>query len=790
MARFSEEDKQARPECQECPRFRGAFVPPEIRPGAGLMVVGEAPGEVEATERGPFKGPSGKVLNGLLTRAGSDRDFVSVGNSVACYLPGNPTPEPGEVRRCAGVLESTIAECRPRVLLAVGQIATARLVGERSISQWRGSLFEGREKRVVVGEEEVDGEEVYKSGAKKGQKKKVKREVVVEQAQDGREVVVALHPAALLRSGFELYPLALADFKRAVARANDKPLIEVGGQIETNAGALAFAGVLENAGDVVLDVETEGKYGKLELVGIAANKDYGVSGKPTEGVMNVVRNWMAVGRHVLTGHNLGYDLRVLRANGIDFGGRLFDTMHGAHFERPDLPKALDDVASRLPGFKYYNWKEAWRTGRQCDPGVYNALDCCWTAAIRDQLHQRLHLSGRLGHFENVLMRALPILLELEEEGVEVDREELCRLRDKQVQEQERLQKAWDEATGGVNFRSSPQLMEFFYGKMGMKVKIKRKTKRPTLDGKALDELFEENPTCEALNVLHQLRHVSQILSTFLTLPMDGDGRVHPQYNLSGTAFGRLSSGGDEGMNFQNLPRKGERCKARAPGCQCWNVRRIFKGDGEEMVAVGDWSQIEFRISALLAGETELIEAFKDPKFDIHGQTAKVMGADRDDAKRVVHLVNYGGGPSPVMEAVGCSKQKALTWIEAFKAKYAKLARWRVGLEEEARRNGWVRNPFGRRMYFRVGSGGKVDGPKVIASVPQSTAADMMLGALVRAKEAGLKVRWTVHDELGVSCRGKEDVEVLKKVMEVGFGELGGWWCPVEVNSGRTWAEAK
>jgi DNA polymerase I-like protein with 3'-5' exonuclease and polymerase domains len=107
----------------------------------------------------------------------------------------------------------------------------------------------------------------------------------------------------------------------------------------------------------------------------------------------------------------------------------------------------------------------------------------------------------------------------------------------------------------------------------------------------------------------------------------------------------------------------------------------------------------------------------------------------------------------------------------------------------AKKQGYITNPFTRRLVFPV-KRGKVDAPKVIAAGPQSTAADMMLVAIIRAYRAGLKVRWTVHDELGISMRGPEDAEILRQAMEEPFDQLHGFWCPVDVGVGANWLEAK
>jgi DNA polymerase I-like protein with 3'-5' exonuclease and polymerase domains len=122
--------------------------------------------------------------------------------------------------------------------------------------------------------------------------------------------------------------------------------------------------------------------------------------------------------------------------------------------------------------------------------------------------------------------------------------------------------------------------------------------------------------------------------------------------------------------------------------------------------------------------------------------------------------------------------------------------WWKELEKECYQQGYVSNAWGRRFYFRptkwdykTGTW-KFDLAKLVASVPQSSAGEVIYGAMIRARDEGLKLRFQAHDELGVSMEYEDDGEVLKECMEYEVDKLGGWTCSADLGVGDNWKEAK
>ena len=782
-----EDPREVREQCRRCPRRTGTFVPPTARQ-SGLAVLASKPGEVDAREGEHLHpdGRDGKLLVGLLNKSGWTESGFSKASSVLCHTSSDPTPY--EQACCADLVEEWLAEAKPRVLLALGNEALVRTLGKTGLRSWRGSRLP-RPETVELGTTKVPGPEVYKSGSKKGQSKLVSTPVVYRQAP-GLVVVPTLSGGQLVESGFEEWALVQADVRRAVREAKGEPLVEITKQLLTNSTPETLASFFSQHRSFVLDLETDGGAdGKISLVGLCADDSYALSANWTRAVRAVVGDALARTDGLLIGHNLVFDVGKLEEDGLVVGSGLWDTMVAAHFDRPDLPKGLDMACSRLEGLDYWNWKQGHRDGTQPDTALYNALDVAFTKRLYDETKRTLERTHRLEHFEGVLMPALRALITMMREGVALDTDGLARLREMHGAAMSRTLDEWNVLTDNLNPGSHKQLLDYFTRVHRLKIPISRKTGNPTLDRKALSTLLSRHEDIPALALLGRLRHLQTIWTTFLDPLATSDGRIHPRYNLAGTSFGRLSGGGDDGFNIQNIPRNGS-CPMGVEGCACCHIRKVFVPDaGDSHLVVGDWSQIEFRLSALLAGESGLLQDFTRPDFDIHQRVADQLGIPRNLAKRIVHGSNYGMGPGKLAVEVGITKLQAQGFLDRFKALWPSLARWRETVVERARRQGWLANPFGRRAYFPVTRDGLVNPPEAIAFTPQSTAADMMLVALGVADRQGLKIRWSVHDELGLSGDASL-VEVLRSVMEAPYPRLGGWSCPSDIHAAASWAEAK
>jgi DNA polymerase-1 len=197
--------------------------------------------------------------------------------------------------------------------------------------------------------------------------------------------------------------------------------------------------------------------------------------------------------------------------------------------------------------------------------------------------------------------------------------------------------------------------------------------------------------------------------------------------------------------------------------------------------------------AILAGETWLIKAFENPEFDIHADTQNALGLTRSVAKNVNFAIINWAGADKIALVAGCDKQTAEGFIQRARARVPRILRYQYELLDHAKEKGWIATPFSRRGYFKVmfkDGTGEVKANKIIAFPHQSCGGSMMTRTLRRARDAGLRLVATVHDELVVSEQKESDMKTLEDVMGAGHPELMKWGCPSEVGAGQSWAEAK
>jgi uracil-DNA glycosylase family 4 len=140
--------------CSRCPLHgsREHAVPGEGNPRAEVFFVGEAPGATEDRAGRPFVGPSGELLDRILSNAmGLQRSDVFIANVVKCRPPGNRTPEPDEVAACLPYLQRQIEQIQPKVIVCLGRVAAQSLLGgDEAVSRLRGRELSHRGIPVVV----------------------------------------------------------------------------------------------------------------------------------------------------------------------------------------------------------------------------------------------------------------------------------------------------------------------------------------------------------------------------------------------------------------------------------------------------------------------------------------------------------------------------------------------------------------------------------------------------------------------------------------------------------------
>ena len=408
-----------------------------------------------------------------------------------------------------------------------------------------------------------------------------------------------------------------------------------------------------------------------------------------------------------------------------------------------------------------------------------------------QKHPRLY-----NIYKDFDLPLIPILYQMEEKGMLLDRQYFAKLRTEYEKEVKILeQKIYTLAGKTFNINSPIQLSEVLFTHLGLPTKgIKKTTRGYSTGAKELDKLKSAHPVIEQII---KYRETSKLLNTYI-IPMpdlaDKNDRVHTTFTQNVTATGRLSS---KDPNLQNIPVRTEEGKRIRTG--------FIAGKGKKLVSA-DYSQFELRLAAVLAGDEALINDFNND-VDIHTKTAsEAFGVPLDqvtkDQRRAAKAINfgiiYGMSVNGLSEAAKMNFYEAKTFMENYQKLRSPVMDYMKKTLEKANNEGYVETYFGRRREtpdvkssnFLIREAAK----RAAQNMPiQGTEADLMKRAMINVakklpKNANLIMQ--VHDSLIVECDESEVDEVskiLKHEMETIAPELK-IKLAVDVTIGNNWGE--
>ena len=486
------------------------------------------------------------------------------------------------------------------------------------------------------------------------------------------------------------------------------------------------------------------------------------------------------------GHNLKFDLSVLKWHGISVGGRLFDTMVAHSLIEPEMRHGMDYLSEVYLGYtpvpisKLIGDAKAGQINMADVPvakvAEYSAEDADVTWQLRGALEPLLKQKGQERVFYEVESPLIPVLVDMEYEGIRVDAAALAEFGVQLSKEMDDAEKTIYRLAGTTfNLNSPRQLGQVLFDvlKIGDAPK-KTKTGQYATDEQTLTALAADH---EIVRRLLEYRTASKLKSTYAdALPeaiWPGTSRVHTTYNQVMTSTGRLNS---QNPNLQNIPIRTERGQ---------EIRKAFvPRSGEYRLLSADYSQIELRILAALSHETAMLEAFKAGE-DIHAATAaRVFGVSLDavipEMRRKAKMVNfgiaYGISAFGLSQRLGIPRAEAGEIIDHYFRQFPGIRRYMDETIAFARSHGYVETVIGRRRYLRDirSANNTVRGGaerNAINAPIQGTAADMIKLAMVAIhRELGrrnLKTRMLlqVHDELVFDLYLPEQKEVLPLVEE-------------------------
>jgi len=501
-----------------------------------------------------------------------------------------------------------------------------------------------------------------------------------------------------------------------------------------------------------------------------------------------------------TGHGVKDIMRACLERGIKTGGWAFDTALAAYLLAPtDGNYAIARISERYCG--YTPGATAEGSGQMTmlpDAGNPLAEEAIAIGLLHGILVSRLRELELEGLYREIELPLCPVLAEMELSGFLVDRGALAAfsaslagsISDTETQ---------IHAQAGESFKinSPKQLGAILFDKLMLPAPKKTKTGYST-NIEVLDHLTGKHPIIALIKDYRELTKLKSTYADGLLKVVAPSGRIHTHFQMTATATGRLSS---TEPNLQNIPVR------KALGGE---IRKMFiAGDGNVLVDA-DYSQIELRLLAHIAGDPVMLEAFKRGE-DIHAVTAsQVFGAplgevtsvQRFRAKAVNFGIVYGISAFSLANDIGVFPKEAKEYIDSYLDKYAGVREYMSMIVESAKKLGYVSTLFGRRRYLPELQSANFNtrsfGERIALNMPiQGTAADIIKIAMInvsrRLKSWGLAARviLQVHDELIVECPEGEanDVSMILREEMEGAARLS---VPLvaETRVGKSWFDVK
>lgn len=468
------------------------------------------------------------------------------------------------------------------------------------------------------------------------------------------------------------------------------------------------------------------------------------------------------------GHNLKFDLLVLRQIGIRVRGADFDSMIASFLLDPArrshglkalvkemLGHEMTPLADLIGKGRNEITMDQVSTQRACE---YAAADADYTLRLCKLLQEQMRSSPVAALFRETEMPLVEVLAEMENTGVSLD---AALLRQLSAEFGERLQGLTGEIHGvaghSFNVDSPKQLAAVLFDELGFRPTRKTKTGVST-DADTLEVLAEQDKNPLPRLVL-EYRELSKLKGTYVdTLPTmvcRKTGRIHTSFHQTGAATGRLSS---SDPNLQNIPIRTETGR---------RIRAAFiAGDPEHLLLSADYSQIELRLLAHLSGDDALREAFRGGQ-DIHRTVAAqvngvplqdVTPAQRSAAKAVNFGIIYGQSAFGLARSLGIPQAEAKAFIDMYFMRYPGIRLFIDRCVRDARQVGYAETILGRRrpipeLQSRSRTEVSLGERLAVNTVVQGSAADLikraMIGIHAEIQTGRLSARMLiqVHDEL-------------------------------------------
>lgn len=762
---------------------------------ARIMLVGEFPHEQDLLNNAPFVGGPGYELRKMIKEAGfffedcyvtmvmKDRVPQSKVDTIIAPKKSAITHEHvlfngkyvlPRVVDCVNALRGEIERVRPNVVIAFGNLGLWALTGEWGAKDWRSSVMSS----TLV---------------------------------PGIKVIPTLNPAQAIIQ-WRLRPLIVHDLRRAkresafpeIRRPQYNFLIrptyeqakrELAAYIAEADAALA-KGIRLKVG---ADIET--RAGHISCIAFARSRTeafcipFMQSGNPqgfwseSEEASLVYDIYRLCQKVTIVGQNWNYDAQYIFRHWHFICPSVKDTMIQQHSCFSNMEKNLAFLSSMyLDDHLYWkddrtNWTEGPKGEGEDKYWIYNCTDTVRTLAIEEVLSQVVKALG-VQSVDDFQQSLAPVVLKTMNRGLRVDTDRRAAFSMQLLAEVE-AREAWLASVTGstLNIKSPKQMADFFYRQMGMKPIINRKTKGVTTDDEALHRIAAREPILAPVTrKIAELRSLGVFHSTFVSAPLDVDGRMRSSFNVCGTETYRFASSRNafgSGANLQNIPKGGE---TEDEGLELPNIRTLYVPDpgytffdidldSADLRVVTGESGCKWMLEQFAAGRKPYVEVMKEYYKD---QTMTKNSHPREYSmfKALCHGTNYLGtaeGISPRIGLIVHEVERIQRWYFSL---CPEIKKWQDDIKEQVSKRRWIQNVFGYKYHFFDRIEGTIFN-QAVAWIPQSTVGCLINRAYVNIDRnlPEVSILLQVHDSLAGEFQTHLGDWALRRIIEESQIEL-------------------
>ena len=507
------------------------------------------------------------------------------------------------------------------------------------------------------------------------------------------------------------------------------------------------------------------------------------------------------------GFNIKEDLISLSGSGIDYSeidakGILFDVLIAAYILDPSRSDyLLEDLLriylnASLAGKPQDTQMSMFETNDTNTKDIVFAIE-----KLYEKFSALIEGNGQHTLYYDVELPLMQVLCDMQNRGMYIDKKALEDFGSMLQTRIDAIQKEiYSLADEEFNINSPKQLGVILFEKLELPFGKKNKSGGYSTNVDILEKLKDKHPIAEKVLEYRQLAKLQSTYVVGLTAVVnEKTGRIHSRFNQTVTATGRISS---TEPNMQNIPVRTELGR---------EIRKMFISEKSDWCLIdADYSQIELRVLAHIADDTQMKNAFESGE-DIHAQTAanvfnvplsEVTSTMRSRAKAVNFGIVYGIGAFSLAQDIGTTRKEADEYINGYLRHYSNVAKYMNDTVENAKRDGYIKTILMRRRYLpelKASSAMvRAFGERVAMNAPiQGSAADIIKIAMVnvykrlKAENLNAKLILQVHDELILECPENEK-EVTSKILKEEMENAYPLSVPlkVDMNTGKSWYDTK